>query len=267
MLDVDALDRADALGEVEHLGLAERLGDVPALALLVDDRRVQALLDRRPDRERRREVVPGDDEVRPVAHAQLVDLVEQLVLRVAGEDVRQARLHPDADERQAPGILPLLLLGELCVAEFDAHLFVGAFRMPLRQAHRHVEVRRAGREGAVEDRHDEPRVDGVEHMGGGVLADQGCHGLGARGIHLRRGEPLVAEFRHERFGAGRVVVGDDDGLEEVAAAEDAGGGTADAAGADDEDAHAGSFRAVRCRRRWSGGGCSCRRGRARGSRG
>jgi hypothetical protein len=52
VLDVDALDRADALGEVEDLRLAERRGRVEAPLLLPDERRVEALLDRRPDGER-----------------------------------------------------------------------------------------------------------------------------------------------------------------------------------------------------------------------
>ena len=57
----------------------------------VDDRRVEALLDRRPDRERRREVVAVDDEVGAVTDADLVDLAEQLVGGVAGRDVGEAR--------------------------------------------------------------------------------------------------------------------------------------------------------------------------------
>ena len=49
VLHVHALDRADPLRELERLGLAERRRGVPAAALLPDDRRVEALLDRRPD--------------------------------------------------------------------------------------------------------------------------------------------------------------------------------------------------------------------------
>ena len=100
VLDVHALDRADPLGEVEDLGLGERLRREPAAALLPDHRRVEALLDRRPDRERRREVVALDDEVRAVADPDLVDLREQLVGGVAREDVCGARLDPDPDQRE-----------------------------------------------------------------------------------------------------------------------------------------------------------------------
>ena len=45
-----------------------------------------------------RELVPLDLEVRAVADADLVDLGEQLVGGVAGEDIGGARLDADADE-------------------------------------------------------------------------------------------------------------------------------------------------------------------------
>jgi hypothetical protein len=100
VLDVDALEQADPLGEVEDLGLAERLGRVPAALALPDQGRVEALLDRRPDREGRRELVALDLEVRAVADGDLVDLGEQVVGRVAGEDVGKAGLDADPDERK-----------------------------------------------------------------------------------------------------------------------------------------------------------------------
>ena len=98
VLDVDALDRPDPFGEVEGLRLGERLGREPPAALLPDHRWVEALLDRRPDRERRGELVPLDDEVGAVADPDLVDLREQLVGCVAREHVRRARLDPDPDQ-------------------------------------------------------------------------------------------------------------------------------------------------------------------------
>ena len=67
----------------------------------------EALLDRRPDGEGRRELVALDDDVRAVADAGLVDLREQVVGRVAGEDVREAGLDADADEREQAGRLPV----------------------------------------------------------------------------------------------------------------------------------------------------------------
>ena len=103
VLDVHALDRADALREVEDLRLGERLGRVPAAVALPDHRRVEALLDRRPDREGGREVVALDLEVRAVADPDRVDLGEELVGGVAGEDVGEARLDADPDEREPAG--------------------------------------------------------------------------------------------------------------------------------------------------------------------
>ena len=103
---------------------------------LPDHRRVQALLDRRPDRERRREVVAVDDEIGAVAHADLVDLGEQLVGGVAGEHVREARLDADPDQGEPPGLLPALGLRELRVAELHAASSASCGR----ERHRHVEV-------------------------------------------------------------------------------------------------------------------------------
>src|SRR4051812_11351936 len=79
VLDVDALHPADSFREVEDLRLAEWWRGEPAAVALVDDRRVEALLDRRPDGERRGEGVAVDDQVGPVAHADLVDRAEQLL--------------------------------------------------------------------------------------------------------------------------------------------------------------------------------------------
>src|SRR5213076_1968144 len=87
VLHVDAFDLSDALGKPEGLRLRERLRRVEAAVALPDERRVQALLDRRPDREGRREVVAADNEVRAVADADLVDLREQVVGGVAREHV------------------------------------------------------------------------------------------------------------------------------------------------------------------------------------
>jgi hypothetical protein len=133
VLDVDALDRADALGEVEDLGLAEGCRGEPAPALLPDDRRIEAFLDGGPDGEGRGEVVAVDGEVRTVADADLLDRVEQFVRRVPGEHVREPRLDPHADKRQPPGLLPVRGTLELRVAELDPALLVGALAVRLRQ--------------------------------------------------------------------------------------------------------------------------------------
>ena len=152
---------------------------VNQLAVLPDHRRVQALLDRGPHRERRREdlvaVVVGHHEVGAVAGAELVDLAEQVVGGVPREHVGQPGLDADADQRQPAGRLPLPRHRELLVAELHAGLLVRRLGVRLRQRHRHVEVVGAGLEGAVEDRHVEDRVDRVHHVRDRVLAAQRRH--------------------------------------------------------------------------------------------
>ena len=166
VLDVHALDGTDALREHEGLRLGERRRGEPPAVPLPDHRRVEALLDGRPDREGRCEGVASHLEVGAVAHAALVDRAEQLVGRVPGEHVRQPRLDPYAHQGQPPRFLPGRRLGELLVAQLHAGFFVGALGMGVRQRHRHVEVGGAGVERAAEDRHHEARVGGVQHMRG-----------------------------------------------------------------------------------------------------
>ena len=129
----------------------------PAAFLLPDHGRVQALLDRRPDGEGGSEVVALDGEVRAVADPDLVDLGEELVRRVACEDVRSAGLDADADEREETLVRPGGRSLELVVAELDADLLVRPRRMRLGEGHRHVEVRDTGVEARVEDRDVEQR--------------------------------------------------------------------------------------------------------------
>ena len=129
MLDVDALDRTDPLGEVEDLRLGEGGGREPSAVLLPDHRRVEALLDGGPDGEARREVVAGDEEVGTIAHADLLDPIEEVVGGVACEDVRQARLHPHAAQGEQAALRPRVGLVELLVAELDEGVRVRSLRM------------------------------------------------------------------------------------------------------------------------------------------
>jgi len=226
-------------------GLGERLGGVEAALTLPDQRRVQALLDRRPDRERGREPVALHRQVGPVADADLVDLGEQVVGRIAGEDVGEARLDAHAHEREQAGPLPLRGGGELLVAEHHAGLLEGPHRVTPRERHRHVEIRAAGLEGGLEDRRVQPRVARVEdHVGA----------LGARELH----ESMLSDFPRiaARSPASRpaaakrpssrpataawargIEIGQHHAVEEVPATGDGGRGGADAARSDDEDAH------------------------------
>ena len=73
----------------------------------------------------------------------------------------------------------------------------------MRQRHRHVEVVGPGRERALEDRHDEARVDRVEDVADPVLAAQRRDVLGARCIDPGRDETGIAGQPGDRpIGAG-----------------------------------------------------------------
>ena len=130
---VHAFDRPDAGGEDERLGLAERLGREPPTRFLPYDGRVQAFFDGRPDRESRTEVVAFDNEVRPVPDTDLIDRGEQLVHRIPGEDVGQARLDTHSHERKETTFLPFRAERELLVTEFDSGLRVGVLGMGARK--------------------------------------------------------------------------------------------------------------------------------------
>ena len=100
VFDVHALHGTDSLGKVEGFRLAEGCGGEPAAVLLVDDRRVEALLDGRPDGKRRREVIAGNGQVSPVPNADLIDLAEQVVGGVPSEHIGEPGLdaHPDQSD-------------------------------------------------------------------------------------------------------------------------------------------------------------------------
>ncbi len=176
MLDIDALDRSDPLGEGEHLGLAKRLGREPTAGALVDHRGIQALLDRRPDGERRGEVVALDHQVGAVTHPDLVDPREEVICRVSSRDVREAWLDTHADEGHEPTVLPSRGLSELRVAETTTDFRVRLGWVRDRGVHRHVDVVTAGFEGRFENRRVEPRVAGVQHDIGPSLASEGGDG-------------------------------------------------------------------------------------------
>jgi hypothetical protein len=213
---VDALDRPDPGREDERLRLAERRGGVPLAAALPHDRRVQALLDRRPDGERGGEVIPLDHQVRAVADARLVDRGKQPVGRVAGENVRQAGLDPDAAQGQQPAPLPLPGQRELLVAELDPRCQVRVGTVRVRQRHRHVEIGDAGRQGRPEHRHHEPRVECVQHRIAPLGPDQLHDGLLVAGVKPDRGEPVAAPVDRPPRPA-FVVIGHDDPLEQIPA--------------------------------------------------
>ena len=107
VLDVADLDLADALRQPELLELGERLDRVE-VAVLEHDGRVVAFLDRGPHAEAEADAGgAGDLEVAAVADADVVDLVEEVVGGVAGEEVGHARLDAEAGQRVLADLLEL----------------------------------------------------------------------------------------------------------------------------------------------------------------
>jgi len=237
VLHVDAFDGTDALREREGLGRAERLGRVP-VAVLPDDRRIQAFLDGGPDAEHRRECKAGNLKVAAVADVDLVHLVEGVLRGVGGEDIGQSGVHAHADQRQLAACLPGGIQGELLVTQLDAGDLEGPIRMRLRQADRHVHVVRIGFEGAGEDGHHELRIDGIHDEVGAVCARELRDGRGIPSINLDRWELRgAAEGVAQSSGSRFVVVGEDHGLAPVGGGGDAGDRLAHGTDTDQQDSH------------------------------
>ena len=237
VLHVDALHRADALGEVENLWLAERFGDEPSAILLPDHRWVEAFLDGGPDRERRGEVIALHREVGAIADPEFIDITEQRVGGVTRKNIGESRFDTETHQRQPPRRLPLRLGGELLIAEFDAGQLVGLLRVSLRQAHRHIQIVGAAGQCAVEDRHHETGVDGIDHMGDGVLTDEIGDRLFRTCVDADGAEARVVDRVGRLLGLGLVIVGNHDLLEEVPPHRDRTECRTDAARAHQENSH------------------------------
>ena len=213
------------------------------------ERRIETLLDRRPDRERGGEGVAVDDDVRSVTDADLVDRRKEVIRGVPGEYVRQPRLDPDADEGEQPGFLPALVLCELRVAELDAGLLVRPLGMRLRQRHRHVQIRTAGLEGGREDLGIQARIDRVQnHV---RVGRPGCSNDCAlvRGVELERGESIrLAEARNRTPGALEVHVRKRHVVEEGPVLRDRRDGGSDASRTDHQHPHSCRGSPIRPRR-------------------
>ena len=154
------------------------------------------------------------------------------------EHVGRARLDADPDQGEQARLHPVLVLGELVVAELDVRLGVRVLGMRLREGRRHVEVGHARLQARIEDLGVEARVGGVEDDVRLHVADQRNDRVLARGVHAGRVETVVlAEPVDDGLWPRRVEVGQGDALEEGAALGDRGERGADFTGADDEDSH------------------------------
>ena len=111
------------------------------------------------------------------------------------------------------GRLPLRGHRELLVAQHHARGVERVGRVRVGQRHRHVQVVRLALQRSAEQRHDEPRVGGVEQHVAAVALEQADHVVDLVGVHLRRDEPAVADRLAGVLRLGQVVVGDHHGLD------------------------------------------------------
>ena len=239
MLDIHAFDRADSLRKRERLGCAERgRGDPVRTRAIPFDRRIETLLDGGPDREDRGKGVAGDVEVAAVPDVHLVDLVEQVLRGVPGEDIGQTGIHPHPQHGEPAGSLPLRGAGELFVGELDAGEVMGIGGMRPREAGGHVHVVDPGRQGAVEDRHHEAGIDRVHHQVDTMPARQLGHPVGVSGVQLLDREAAgVAEQSLQGCRPRKVVIGEDQRLAPVARGAHAGDRLANRADAHQQNSH------------------------------
>ena len=92
-------------------------------------------------------------------------------------------------QREQAPLLPSVGLRELRRRpSFSPDPLVRGVGVRVRQRHRHVHVGGAGLERAVEDRHHEPRVDGVQHVGDAVGAAELGDGRRVGRVDRRGGE-------------------------------------------------------------------------------
>ena len=241
VLDMADLDLADALGEEELLELGERLDGMDR-AVLEHDGGVVALLDRGPDAEAEADTLgAGDLQIGAVADADLVDLVEEVIGRVACVEVGHAGLDAEAGERVLADLLELGAESVLVVAELLAALVHGVGRVRRGQRHGGVEIVRLRLERGLQKRRVEVGRAQVADDVDAVLLGQGGDLVGLAGVDLLGHEPRIVDPGGDCLGTGLVVVGQDHLLEPialgVASFGDRGDGLADTAGTHNKDLH------------------------------
>ena len=144
-----------------------------AAVALPDQRRVQALLDRRPDRERRREVIALDHEVARRRARRSRRSRRTGGRPRSGRTRRRARARRRCPRARAGPPLSHSSAAANCSSpSITARQLVRALGMRLRQRHRHVEVVQPAVERGVEDRRVQPRVARVDDHVGPLVAGE-----------------------------------------------------------------------------------------------
>jgi hypothetical protein len=156
---------------------SENGGKVKKASLLLPHQRgVEALLDRRPDGEHRRERNALDPQVAARPDVDVVDLVEQVLGRVRDEHLHETRTDADSEECEPVALAPRGIHRELLVTQHATRRVVRVRRVGLGHADGGVHVVGTGGERAEEHRHHEARVDSVHHQVHAVLPGECLHG-------------------------------------------------------------------------------------------
>src|SRR5690606_32260530 len=119
----------DPDGKGEQLWLREGLYHVDTLPLYVLGRRVHAFVYGGPDGKTDGYVVPFGIQVASIFHADLLDLIEEMLLCISCENIDRTGIHAYADKRKQSFLLPFCGFVELIISHLDMCFSVGIFRM------------------------------------------------------------------------------------------------------------------------------------------
>jgi hypothetical protein len=165
---------------------------------------------------------PLDDEIAAVAHTDLVDRREEVIRRVAGDDVGEAGLDSHTDECEQAALPPRVTGFELGGPEADADLVVRVGGVWSRQVHGHVEVVAACFERGFEDGRVEARIAGVDDDVGLRRGRELDDVESSRGVDARAADAVGVCCRCCARRSRRIDVGNHDVLEGIAPGADCG---------------------------------------------
>ena len=157
---------------------------------------------------------------------------------VTREHIGEAGLDAHADDRELPRGLPLVGASELVGTEGLADEAIRLVGVRDRRRHRHVDVRHARLERAVEDRLCQPGVARVQHCVGSDLLRERRDRARVACVDRVGDEPRITDAIHHLRSPLFVEVGDGQHVDEVAARGDGRDRLADGTGTREEDSHA-----------------------------
>src|SRR5688572_32035114 len=108
MFHIDHIHWANPFREIKDFVLGEWLRCEPTFVLLPNDRWIQTFFNRRPDGKTWRKVIAINRNITSIADANLIDLIEDVILRITREHICHAWLHAKANECEQTFLFPLL---------------------------------------------------------------------------------------------------------------------------------------------------------------